>query len=336
MDIVHHLDEHVWREFIYKHPESQIFHSPEMYEVFERTKGHTPRFWAAVDDDGRPLVLLLPVQVTLMENDKLRRYLTRRNISYASVLCAPGAEAKQALGVLLEEYKRGKGRILFTEFRNLTNLNGYQPIMEQHGFEYEDHLNYLIDLNGTIDDVMARMSKSTRKDIRRSIKKGEIELEEVTERSKVRECYKILEQTYELAQVPLADISMFEAAFDVLYPKNMIRFLLAKVEGKYIATSVELPFKNILYAWYGGVDREYSKYRAGEFVMWDIFRWGIENGYTLYDFGGAGKPDEEYPVRDWKAKFGGELVSFGRNVCIHDRPTLTLSKIGYSVYRKFL
>jgi len=31
---------------------------------------------------------------------------------------------------------------------------------------------------------------------------------------------------------------------------------------------------------------------------------------------GAGKPSEKYGVRDFKAKFGGNLVNFGRNTWI--------------------
>ena len=32
---------------------------------------------------------------------------------------------------------------------------------------------------------------------------------------------------------------------------------------------------------------------------------------------GAGKPDEDYGVRDFKAKFGGELLEHGRYLKIH-------------------
>jgi serine/alanine adding enzyme len=61
--------------------------------------------------------------------------------------------------------------------------------------------------------------------------------------------------------------------------------------------------------------------------------WGVENGYRVYDFGGAGKPDEEYGVRDFKAKFGGKLVCYGRNVYVHSQVRLELSKLGYTIYR---
>jgi lipid II:glycine glycyltransferase (peptidoglycan interpeptide bridge formation enzyme) len=70
--------------------------------------------------------------------------------------------------------------------------------------------------------------------------------------------------------------------------------------------------------------------------MWHILEWGAKNGYRVYDFGGAGRSDEEYGVRDFKAKFGGELVSFGRNAHIHSSTRLAISKAGYEAYRTLL
>ena len=40
------------------------------------------------------------------------------------------------------------------------------------------------------------------------------------------------------------------------------------------------------------------------------------NGIEHFDFMGAGAPDKDYGVRDFKAKFGGELVEHGRFVYI--------------------
>ncbi|MDH4208252.1 MAG: hypothetical protein OEV76_05210, partial [Anaerolineae bacterium] len=54
----------------------------------------------------------------------------------------------------------------------------------------------------------------------------------------------------------------------------------------------------------------------------------------VYDFGGAGKADEEYGVRDFKAKFGGDLVCYGRNTCVHAPFRLAMSKLGYEGYRR--
>jgi serine/alanine adding enzyme len=335
MDIVRQLDEGLWREFVDNHPQAQIFHTPEMFQVFARAKGHRPTLWAAVDGDSRPLALLLPVQVTLM--DGLWRRFTTRAIAYGSVISAPGPEGKEALAMLLQAFKREtSGSVLFTELRNLSDLSHLQPVLNNNGFAYEDHLNYLVDLNRPPEAVLQSIGRRTRKKIRRALRQGEVIVEEANRREQAALCYELLQKTYAAVQVPLADWSLFEAAFDVLYPRGMVKFLLARIDEDYAAGSVELIYKDKIYGWYGGMDRAYSDYIPNELLLWHIFRWGAENGYQVYDFGGAGKPDEEYGVRDFKAKFGGDLVCYGRNTYVHSPVLLQLSQWAYAAYRRFL
>lgn len=333
MRIVRNLDEGLWRDFVDRHPQGNIFHTPEMFEVFVRARGHRPSLWATVDESGYPLALLLPVQVTLM-GGLLRRFTTRA-VAYGSVLCAPGPEGEQALDVLLQAYENGvEGAPLFTELRNLADLSGLQPVLNANGFAYEEHLDFLIDLTRSPEEIMQGIGSRTRKNLRRGLRRGEVDITEVDRREQVTACYELLSKTYAAAEVPLADSSLFEAAFDVLYPRGMVKILLAQVNNAYAAGSLELVYKDTIYGWYGGLDRAYGEYIPNELLVWYILRWGAENGYRVYDFGGAGKPDEEYGVRDFKAKFGGQLVNFGRNVHVHSRLTLTVSRVGYQVYRK--
>jgi lipid II:glycine glycyltransferase (peptidoglycan interpeptide bridge formation enzyme) len=335
VQIVQTLSEERWRRFVDEHPAGNIFHTPEMSRVFAQTKGHNPTLWAAVDNQGRPLSLLLPVQVTLM-NGLLYRFTTRA-VAYGSVLSVASPEGKQALTLLLKTYEQElKGKSLLTELRNLSDLDTLQPVLGENGFAYEDHLNFLIDLNRPAEEVLQGIGKRTRKKIRKGLRDGHVQVGEATSRSELDHWYDILQKTYSNVQVPLADRSLFEAAFDVLYPKGMAKFLLAEIDGATAACSVELTYKHTIYGWYGGSDRAYSKFYPNEMLMWHILAWGANNGFQVYDFGGAGKPDEEYGVRDFKAKFGGELVCFGRNTCIHAPMALRLSQWGYEAYRRFL
>jgi len=333
--IVHTLPEEEWRRFVDEHPHGNIFHTPEMFQVFSRAKGYRPTLWAAVDSGDCPLALLLPVQITLM--DGLLRRFTTRAVAYGSVLCTPGPEGKEALAMLLQAYKQEvKGSILFTELRNPSDLSDLQSVLNDNGFAYEDHLNYLVDLKRPPEAILQSIGQRTRKKIRRALRQGEVIIEEADRCEQVTLCYELLQRTYVTARVPLADRSLFEAAFDVLYPRGMIKFLLARVGNAYAAGSVELVYKDTIYGWYGGMDRAYSDYIPNELLLWHIFQWGAGNSYKVYDFGGAGKPDEEYGVRDFKAKFGGTLVNYGRNTCVHAPVRLRLSQMAYNVVRRFL
>ncbi len=330
VQIVRQLDERLWREFVDGHPSSNVFHTPEMFQVFERAKKHRPTLWAAVED-GSVLALLLPVQVAVIER---LPWLTSRAVAYGSVLHAPGPKGEEALALLLRAYKQEhEGAPLFTELRNLSDASDLQPTLDDNGFVYEDHLNYLIDLDRPPEAILQSLGTHTRKLIRRGLRSGVVTVEEVKERGGVAACYDLLRLTYQLAGIPLADRSLFDAAFDILHPKGMARFALAYVRGVPAAVSVELLYKNIVYGWYGGVDRSYSACYPSEMLMWNILEWGATKGYHVYDFGGAGKPNEKYGVRDFKAKFGGTLVCYGRNTCVHSPLRFRLSNWGYHSYQ---
>jgi len=335
MEIVRELNEALWREFVDDHLLSNIFHTPEMFEVFAQTKGYQPSLWAVVDGRQRPLALMLPVNITL-KGGVLRPFTTRA-ILFGSVLCAPNNRGKEALGVLLRAYKQESvGDALFTELRNLADLSDLQSVLKENGFVYEEHLNYLIDLGRSVEEVLQSIGRRTRKKIRKGLRDGLVQVVEVSDRAELDRWYDTLHKTYGNAQIPLADRSLFEAAFDELHPKGMAKFLEAKLDNETAACSVELTYKDTVYGWYGGSDRNYSKYLPNEILMWHVLEWGASNGYRVYDFGGAGKPDEEYGVRDFKAKFGGELVCYGRNTCVHAPRLLWLSEHGYRLARGWL
>jgi CelD/BcsL family acetyltransferase involved in cellulose biosynthesis len=330
--IQNNLEEARWADFVKNHPDGNIFHTPEMFQVFNRTKGCRPHLWAAVNEE-KVLALLPVVHVTLLNKFPLRHFTTR-SIAYGGILCAPGAEGEAALTELLQAYNReAKHASLFTELRNLCNLEPHQATLQKHGFAYEDHLNYLINLSRPVEEIMQSFGSSARKKIRRELKRGKVVIRQATQRSEVEICYTLLQQTYKAAKVPLTDRSLFEAAFDVLGPKNIIRFTLAYVDESPAAVSVDLLFKGVMYGWFGGLDRAFGSYLPNELLTWHLFQWGVENGFGIYDFGGAGKPDEEYGVRDFKAKFGGDLVCYGRNICVHAPFSLGLSKLGYRMLK---
>lgn len=335
MKVVRRLDERLWQEFVDSHPSGNVFHTPEIFQAFSRTRRHHPTLWAVTGNDKRVLALLLPVQITLLNG--LLRHLTSRAVVYGSVLCAPETEGQEALAMLLRTYKRErKGVSLFTELRNPYNLSNVQPILQDNGFIYEDHLNFLIDIGLPADKVWKNIQRSVRKKIRKALKKNQVKIEEAHQHSQVATCYAIFRETYANTGVPLADRSLFEAALDILYPKGMVKFLLGRIENTYVAASAALLYKDVIYGWYRGFNRAYSSYLPNDLMVWHILKWGSENGYRVFDFGGAGKPDEDYGPRKFKAKFGGDLVNYGRNVCVHSPRLLRLSRWGYQLTRRFL
>jgi lipid II:glycine glycyltransferase (peptidoglycan interpeptide bridge formation enzyme) len=332
ISVVRALPEDEWRRFVADHPAGNVFHTPEMFEVFRRSRGHRPELWAAVDD-GHALALLLPVRIALAGGWLSRP--TTRAVVYGGVLPALEAEGQQALSLLLQTYAQESARkVLFTELRNVRNSEETLQTLSQCGFVHEHHLNFLIDLQRPAEEILRSIGPRTRKKIRHATRQGAVKVEEVRDARDLAVCYGLLRRTYRAARVPLADRSLFEAAREVLQPKGMARFSLARVGGTPAAVSVELLYKQTMFGWYGGTDRSCGRYYPTELLTWEVLRWGAENGYRLYDFGGAGRPDEAYGVRDFKAKFGGELVDHGRDTWVPSHSLFLLGKMCYALYQR--
>jgi serine/alanine adding enzyme len=332
MGIVRTLDTDRWTCFVDRHPHGSVFHTPEMFEVYAQAKGHHPDLWAVTGNDGDVLALLLPVRITL---NPLLRALTTRAVAYGSILHEPGPQGTAAARLLLEVYVDQTDRAaLFSELRNLCDLGALRSVFCDCGFVYEEHLNYLVGLTGSPEETFRRIGSRTRKNIRRGLRRGWVDIEEVADRAGVAVCYDLIRRSYRRAHVPLADCSLFEAAFEHLHPMGRVRFYLARVDGVPAAASVELCYKDVIYGWYSGLDRDFGGYMPNDLLMWHILKWGAGNGYRVYDFGGAGRPSEAYGVRDFKAKFGGKLVEYGRFTVVHAPVRFKLSRLGYLIYRR--
>ncbi len=332
IEVVRRLPDGQWREFVAATPGGNVFQTPEMFETFRRARGHRPSLLAA-RRAGEVLALLVPVEVAVGP-DVARRVATR-SIVYGGILHVPGPDGINAVDRLLRTHEASVHHaVLLTELRHIVDAGPVGDVLEANGYTYEDHLNYLIDLDRPADDLLASISRSTRKQIRRGLRQGEVLVEDAVSREDLTAWYRILEETYRNARVPLADASLFRAAHEVLVPRGMVRFVLARIGETIVAASAELAHGDTVYGWYGGVDRQYSRSTPNELLMWDVLRRASEEGYRVYDFGGAGRPDEAYGVRDFKAKFGGDLVCYGRHTRTHAPVRLRLARAGYEMYRR--
>jgi serine/alanine adding enzyme len=333
--VVQNLPESTWRYYVENHPNGNIFQTPEMFHVFAAAKGFEPRLWAAIQGE-RVLALLLPVEVSLAAG--LFKSFTMRSVVYGGALSGNGDQGQTAMRQLILNYqKQTKHSVLFTEVRNLFEDRITQSTFQETRFKFEDHNDYIVNLAMPVEQVWERIHRSARKEIKQAQRRNPVSIRTIDDRRLLPQWYKLIQESFSWNHAPLADISLFESAFDVLNPKGMIQFLIGTApDGHDIAASVALLYKKTIYGWYRGFDRKYGSCLPNDQMVWHILQWGAQNGYEFFDFGGAGRPNEHYGPRNFKAKFGGRLVNYGRNTYVHSPYQLKLSSFVYQLYRKIL
>lgn len=333
VQIVESLPCDKWNQFVDTSVAGNIFHTPMMMDVFRETVNYEPFLFSVVNEYSKKIESLFLVTRIKIFAGILSKFITRM-ISYGGIIHS--INENYGLLKLFEFYDQLiQNKCLFTEIRNMHSTESFKPDIIAAGYKYEEYLNYIVDIKRDVQSIFRSFSESRRRNIRALEKMG-VYVEEVAAMKDVETVYEILDQTYSRVQVPLADISLFESLMKHLFKKNMTKFFLAKLKDQVLAALVTLLYKDVIYTWYHGSVSEFYKISPESLLIWHIMKWGALNGYKSLDFGGAGRPNENYGVRDFKARFKGECVNYGRYIKVYSPVRLKLSKLGYQLYRKLL
>ena len=66
-------------------------------------------------------------------------------------------------------------------------------------------------------------------------------------------------------------------------------------------------------------------------ATWAAMEYAIENKIESFDFMGVGRPDVPYGVRDFKERFGGKQVNYGRLTRINNKFLYNTAELGYNI-----
>jgi serine/alanine adding enzyme len=297
-----------WDSYVRDHPKGSIFHTHAMQRAFNNAPMHQSLACAWRNRSGKIVAMIPAVRVETLRG--MASYIASRSIWYAEPLCDPTEEGQQALSNLIDWHdKIVRRNTLFGEIRPLLASGPEHDELERKGFSRYDYMNYVVDVAKSEEALWRNVSKSARNTISRSLRRGVV-VSIVDGREAVERTYAMITESYKRASVPLASIQLFHAVQESL-PPGVLRTRIATFEGRDVAAGFGLLYGDRFFAWYGGALRP-PKVSPFDCLTWDEIRWCSQNGVRYYDFGGAGKPNEPYGPRDFKAKFGGECVQYGR------------------------
>jgi lipid II:glycine glycyltransferase (peptidoglycan interpeptide bridge formation enzyme) len=321
------VDESELEGFIFNHPHGSFFQSIKAFHFFQTIDNHEPVMIAAVDQEKIVGSLLA---VIVKEGDGLKGYFSRRFIVWGGPLVKDDdpvvwASLLETLGEVT------KGKAIYTEFRNFRDLAELQYVYKDAGFQFNEHLNYIVTIP-SLEKARAGLSKSKKRQINKSIKTG-AKIVQAVNLAQVEEFYDILKQLYrEKVKKPLPGFDFFSRFFQ---DKSLGIFLLIQLDERIIGGIMCPVYKDTMYEWFVcGLDGEIKDVYPSVLATWAPIAHAAENGLTCFDFMGAGKPNQDYGVREFKSKFGGDLVNFGRFVRINQKCHYQVGKLGLEILKR--
>ena len=322
------FDKQQWDEFVRNHPHGNIFQTSDMAEVYRQTKNYDPISLAAIDSDSGNILAVVQA-VVIREMGGLLSSLSARSVIQGGPLFTDGKEGLEAVVELMEYYDDVvRKKVVYTQIRNMWDTHEIGDIL---GYTYEEHLNFMIDLDRISEEIWSNIHKSRRKGINRAEKAG-ISIRKLEYPTELDNCYNLIEETYKNVNMPLADITLFKAAYDILSLTDVADYYIAIQDGKPVGTRMTLKYNGEVHDWYAG-SLKGAAY-VDEALVWHILKEnaGKQQGF---DFGGAGHPQKPYGVREFKRRFGGKEVNFGRYKLVHSNVKETVARMGFSFYNKY-
>lgn len=320
-----------WNSFIASHPEGTVFQSFEMYQLFEDSKNYSPVILVA-EKQGNIVGVLLAV--IIKEYSGLIGFFSARTLIYGGPIISTERNDREEIlkGLLSTLNKKVKNHSIFIQFRNFNDQSKFKEIFESYGFKYLERLNYIVNTSSQ-EEVERRMSNSKKRQLKLGLKNG-AEIISPENEQQVKAFYDILANLYQnKIKKPLPDYSFFLNFYLLSENQKLGIIRLIKYKDKIIGGILSPVFdKYSIYEWYiCGLDKEYKNCYPSVLATWAAIEYAFQNNILSFDFMGVGVPDKKYGVRDFKSKFGGKLVNYGRFGKINNRLLYAVTELGYNI-----
>ena len=261
----------------------------------------------------------------------LKRFLSRRAIVNAGPFLADDITDEEVSELLSRCISGLKKKAIYIETRNFRDYSAYRSLFEKAGFAYEPHYDFIVDTKD-VETVDANMGKSRKRDVKASLKNGATVVDDPT-LEEVEAFYGVLKELYETkVKTPLFPLAFFQK----LYQTSFCKYILVRYEDEIVGGTVCVYDEETVYEWFAcGRDGVYKNVYPSTVATYYGIMFAAESGRKRFDMMGAGAPgDGGYGVRDFKAKFGGELVEFGRFRYVADKPLYALGMLAVRLMKK--
>jgi len=183
---------------------------------------------------------------------------------------------------------------------------------KNHNFKVKLPIPYytnMLDLNLSLDDLLAQMKPKGRYNIKLAEKKGVI-----VKKGDINDLnifYSLLEQTTKRDNFRANPFNYYKTMLENL-PNAILLF--ASHENDILSSGIFTYTKNQALYYYGASSNIKRNLMSSYLLQWEAIKIGKERGCKYYDFMGIADPenpkDQLINVTDFKLKFGGRIVRF--------------------------
>lgn len=292
-------------------PGEDIFHSKDMFLLYEAASGYSPVYIVA-SDDGKPVAKLLAVfrrHTSLMPSS----FGKRCEVYGIGEYLDEEADKEFIFGNMLEHLTCEAQRHAFIiEFRNLKNsMDGYKYFRANQYFAV-NWLRVRNSLQG-VENAEEEFTPSRSRQIKKGLKNG-AEICEACTPEEIQEFSKLLHKIYSSRlRKYFPSSEFFKQMSGWLISRNLAKIYIVKYKGKIIGGSSTLFSGKEAYLWFsGGSKKRHAILYPGVLAVWAAIDDARRMGCRHLEFMDVGLPFRKHGYRNFVLKFGGRQSSTHR------------------------
>ncbi len=328
-DSIEKTNQNQWNNVVEQSDLGCVYHRYEWLRAIEAGTDHEPRH-LIVSKKNNPIAIFPNFVIDFGP----ARRLTSMRPGYGGPIVT--ANDDDALKMLLETVPTiGSGQVLLSELRTYDlHYIRYHRMFREHGYKLRlKECRFVLDLTRGWDPIFEGMDGRRRRGIRRGHENDcEFLTEDLTEETLTNfydDYAAVLERvgTKPLPRSFFVELAQFA---------NRLKLFTLQIDGTscgqylYILDDEQSTLQHLFTA----VTEEHFEYHAAELLHEHAIKWGIEEGYELYEIRGA-LPDFRSGLFQFKAGFGAQVMP----LFVWERgcpsPVLTVLDAGRLLNRRF-
>lgn len=286
------------------HAEGLVYHTSAWLRVLQREYGQ-PAIGLAVEDAAGKMQGVLPLMATKGLPMGLWSGVGGRRLSSLprTPVAGPLADGRDGLAVLVRgavERTPPGARLQLKPAE--AELNDVVERVVAHPWR----LTYILELPERPEQVRFGKSRSNarvRSGINSAVRHGLV-VRRADSIADVRAWHRLYLETMRHHAIPARPLRLFEAMWDELHPRGMMRLLLAERQRELLAGSVLLMFgPTVFYAFSGAMPHVLSL-RPNDLLQWQAISDACTDRYRRYDLGEVADGNEG--LKHFKSKWGAQ------------------------------
>lgn len=200
---------------------------------------------------------------------------------------------------------------------------------------------FQLDLTKDEETLFANLASKTRYNVRLAYKKG-VQIVESTSLDGMEAFIDILKETTKRQGFYAHTPEYFRKMWQHIGKSDMMRIFQAVYENKVLVSWIVFIFNGVLYYPYGSSRNIHREVMASNLLMWEVIRFGKNQGCTKFDMWGSlgpnpNKKDPWSGFHKFKKGYGGTLTEFlGTYDFIINQPMYQIFTIADTLRWKFL